>query len=197
MRAASGDVAMFTRLVTDSRERHFFVDTIVSLLYRASSDTMSNNYGAIPTESGERATQPFRTRRKEGAVFLGCCDMRRAVIILDSTNLTLLVIQMMMYLAVVQSEQSDREMMVAARSLLRICVMEALFCLISLCGALSFNMYMVFAGIVNFGVGVAAGFALMSWEGIILNLFFLAPHVLLFMEIQRYEGMKRVGSFGV
>ena len=146
---------------------------------------MSNNYGAIPTEASEAITQPFRRSRKEGAVFLGCCDMRRAVIIMDTTNLVLLVVQMMMYMAVVQSEQYDRKMIVAARSLLRICVMEALLCLISLWGALSFSQKMVFAGIVNFGVGVAAGFALSSLPGILFNLLFLAPHVMLFMEIQR------------
>ncbi|CAJ1942568.1 unnamed protein product [Cylindrotheca closterium] len=144
---------------------------------------MSNHYGAI--QGNSETTQAVNIRRKEGAVFLGCCDMRRAVIILDTIYLVILVIQMLLYIDMVRSEQPDREIEVAARSLLRICVMEALLVLISLWGALSFSMGMVFAGIVNFGVGLAAGFALMRLPAIVLNLVFVAPHVLLFMEIQR------------
>ncbi|KAL3943898.1 MAG: hypothetical protein SGBAC_002015 [Bacillariaceae sp.] len=157
---------------------------------------MATQYGAIPIATGggdtTTTTQAFRVRRKEGSVFLGCCDMRRAVIILDTINLVLLVIQMMLYITVMRAEEeeepqtrNDIEMEVAAQTMLRISAVEALLCIISLFGALSFSTGMVVAGIVNFGVGVAAGFVLMNWPGIIINLVFLAPHVLLFMEIQR------------
>lgn len=149
----------------------------------------STQYGTVPGE--ESATTAFDQQRryKQGKKFLGCCDMRRAAISVNSINLALISLQMYLYLMVMKSEDSPQELVMAARDTLRVCIVEAVLMTIAIWGVVTFNSKGVFAGVILYVIGIIVSIGLKNVPGFVFNGFFLVPNVLLIMEINRYVNL--------
>jgi hypothetical protein len=149
---------------------------------------MSIPYGAVPEE--ESSTSTFdQPRRKQGKTFFGFCDMRQAAINLNTLNLGLLVFQMYLYLMVMISEDSGHQLIVAARDMLRVCILEAILVLVAIWGAVVFNSQAVFAGVIFYGIGIIVSICLVNLPGVLINGLFLFPSIMLCMEINRYVNL--------
>jgi hypothetical protein len=149
---------------------------------------MSIPYGAVPVE--ESSTTTFdQPRCKQGKTFFGCCDMRRAAIIINTLNLGFIVFQMYLYLIVMISmisEDSGHELIV---DMLRVCIVKAILVLVAIWGALMFNSKAVFAGVILYGIGIIASIGHMNLLGVLINGLFLFPSIFLCMEINRYVNL--------
>ena len=167
---------------------------------------MSKNsyyYGTVPTtivEGELTVEQPSNTRR--GKTFCGCCcDMRRAVIIVDIIYLILLAIQVFLYVLVltlgddVVAVHNDDDFIYdddfdygdvasSARQMIAITCLEIVLVGIAVYGAISFSASKVFVGLITYSIGIFVSFALMSLVGLLINGFFVFPHLFLYMEIK-------------
>jgi hypothetical protein len=142
----------------------------------------------VPVE--ESSTTTFdQPRCKQGKTFFWCCDMRRAAIILNTLNFGLIVLQMYLYLMVMKSEDSGHELIVAARDMLRLCIVEVILVLVAIWGSVMFNSKAVFAGVILYGIGMISSIRLMNLPGVLINGLFLFPSILLCMEIKRYVNL--------
>jgi hypothetical protein len=157
---------------------------------------MSKAYGTVPVIEGEAVGEAVGVagmRNKQGhSCCGGCCDVRRASIVLDIMSLVSLVINVFALSAVSTSsifdddevKQKLSEGMPSAGVMIAIFVFEIVLLGITVWGAVSFSAPKVMVGLVVYSIGVLTSMFSLNLVGVVVNVFFAYPHYFLYKEIK-------------
>jgi hypothetical protein len=171
---------------------------------------MVSQNGTVHVFEGDVLHQP-----RQGKSCFGCCNMRRAVIITDGMNLILLAIQLYLYNIAIGMTINDPEyakkMHEVIPHMIATTLIKILFVLVAIVGkleilfdyledgfiinfphkifvitgAIQLSSKKVFAGVFVYAMGVIVSIGMKSMVGLLINLLFGVPHVLLCMKINR------------
>eukprot|EP00538_Stauroneis_constricta_P009356 CAMPEP_0119566724 /NCGR_PEP_ID=MMETSP1352-20130426/33936_1 /TAXON_ID=265584 /ORGANISM="Stauroneis constricta, Strain CCMP1120" /LENGTH=182 /DNA_ID=CAMNT_0007615883 /DNA_START=157 /DNA_END=705 /DNA_ORIENTATION=- len=162
---------------------------------------MSTGYGAIPliqhegpnsSSSGNHADNLVMVHPalKRGHSFCGgCCDMRRAVIIVDCIMIGMLLLDIL-GVAVLGSEQVDDDNLaqmiadIPTRRLCTIFILEIICCAIAIFGALRYSVYPVFVGLGLYVVAAMMSLFIFNVAGILISVLFAYPHAVFIQEVR-------------
>lgn len=128
----------------------------------------------------------------------GCCDVRRAVIVVNAINIVLLGLSLFSILATQtlaanatgnDVDDQVQEAMEAFSSaplgaILAIMGVQMVLSAVGIAGAVLFNKWMVIAAAIAYGIGVAGGLLSLNPGGLVFNACFLYPHIFLIKEIR-------------
>lgn len=150
---------------------------------------------------GEEAGVFVNPSGKQGHKCCGsCCDVRRAVIIVNGVNLVILCMSLMSFLAarnIANNSNTDDAAQVDDQlqeaidvysnaplgAIIAIMVVQAIISAIGMAGAFLFNKWMVGVTAVVYILGLVGALISLNPGGMAYNGFFLYPHVFLIKEL--------------
>jgi hypothetical protein len=154
---------------------------------------MSSDYGSVPTNSSDENQHGAvaEIRNKQGhSCCLGCCDVRRAVIIVDLIMICFLLIDIFGIISLSRQEPyDDDELQSAVESIhggigIAVFLFEIVLLVVAVRGAITFSVPMVTVGLAVFGLGFIASLFQFNLPGMVITGFFAYPHYYLRYEIK-------------
>lgn len=163
---------------------------------------MSREYGSVPiitTGKGPSGTV-IEVRNKEGhSCCLGCCDVRRAVIIVDLIMIGMLLVDIIgLYSLTGQEPFDDDESQTAVENMhpwpgIMLFLFEIVLLCLSIVGAVTFSAEKVAVGLAVLGVGCLISLIRVNLPAVIITAIFAYPHYFLYKEIG--EGIMSAGNY--
>jgi hypothetical protein len=153
---------------------------------------MSTKYGSVPTSADgqDHPGASVELRNKQGhSCCLGCCDVRRAVIIVDLVMIFCLAIDIVELVSFsVQQPFDDDELQAAVEAVhggpsIVIFLIEIALLVVVINGAISFSAEKVAVGLVVFGIGFVSSLCLFNVPSLVITSLFAYPHYYLYQEI--------------
>jgi hypothetical protein len=153
---------------------------------------MSGIYGSIPTNSTQEdhPGPAVEIRNKQGhSCCLGCCDVRRAVIIVDLIMIFFLMIDIFALISFSRQEPFDDDELQAAVERIHgglgimIFLVEIVLLTVAIVGAITFSSEKVAIGLVVFGVAFVTSLFQFNVPAVVMAGFFAYPHYFLYAEI--------------
>ena len=155
---------------------------------------MSKGYGTVPTIEGQEVTVdgvvPGDSKRGHKCCG-GCCDVRRATIIVNIISIVTLFLNLSaVFLATQVTEYIDDDEVVTAIDMMPTSIIAGIYIIeiillgVTIHGAMNFQAGKVLVGLILYGIAVVLFLLTLNIPGLIINALFLYPHYFLYQEIK-------------
>jgi hypothetical protein len=150
---------------------------------------MSKAYGTVPVIEGQEI--PSVGQKQGHSCCGGCCDMRRAVIVVNIISIAMYAINIFAISVVNRVNFDDDVMEDAMVEFPAVGWMTAIMCAEILCyaigiwGAVSFSLWQVYVALGMYMITIIFNLVVLNFIALLLAGFFAYPHVYLVQEIQK------------
>jgi hypothetical protein len=150
---------------------------------------MSKAYGTVPVIEGQEI--PAFGRKQGHSCCGGCCDMRRAVIVVNMISIAMYTINIFVISAVGKVEFDDDVMKEAIVEfppvgwMVAIMFAEILCYAIGIWGAVSFSLWQVYVALGMYMITIIFNMIVFNFIALLMAGFFAYPHVYLIQEIKK------------